>query len=122
VVTGAYISVAGAALVARPSATLRLLFPVDAGITEPWTRLLGLLCLTFGSYYLFPAWLEHRGVLPPPLAFYSATVVGRAALAAGLAALVAFGGFPPGVLLLAALNALGAASMHLALSADSTEL
>lgn len=116
-VTGTYISFAGAALVARPSATLRLLF-ADAGITEPWTRLLGLLCLTFGSYYLYPAWLEHRGVLPPPLAFYSATVVGRAGLAVGLAALVAVGGFPPGLLLLAALNAFGAGSMHLALRAD----
>ena len=97
-VTGAYISVAGAALLAAPLRTLGLLFACD-GITPAWVRVFGVLCLTFGSYYGGAAALEARGA-PPPTAFYSSTIFGRLALAFAFAALVATGSFPQRGLLL----------------------
>jgi hypothetical protein len=92
VFTGAYISLAGAALLAAPLRTLGLLFACD-GITAAWIRVFGILCGTFGSYYLGAAALEARGAAPPR-AFYRATVAGRLALCAAFCALVAGGGFP----------------------------
>ena len=97
-VTGAYISVAGVALLAAPLRALVLLFSCE-GITAGWTRVFGVLCLTFGSYYGGAAALEARGA-PPPVAFYASTVFGRVMLAALFAGLVACGLFPqPGLLL-----------------------
>jgi hypothetical protein len=97
-VTGAYISVAGVALLAAPHRALGLLFTTE-GISAAWTRVFGVLCLTFGSYYGGAAALEARGA-PPPVAFYASTVFGRVALAALFAVLVAGGLFPqPGLLL-----------------------
>ena len=97
-VTGAYISVAGVALLAAPLRALGLLFSCE-GISPPWTRVFGVLCLTFGSYYGGAAALEARGA-PPPVAFYASTVFGRVTLAALFAGLVACGLFPqPGLLL-----------------------
>ena len=91
-VTGAYISLAGGALLAAPLRTLSLLFACD-GITSSWVRVFGVLCLTFGSYYAGAAMLEARGAAPP-VAFYRATVGGRLALAAAFAVLVVTGAFP----------------------------
>jgi hypothetical protein len=101
-VTGAYISLAGVCLLAAPLRTLGLLFACD-GITPAWVRVFGVLCLTFGSYYLGAATLEARGAAAP-VAFYRATVAGRVALCAAFTALVLGGGFPqPGLLLVRAL-------------------
>ena len=97
-VTGAYISLAGAALLAAPLRTLGLLFTCE-GITPAWVRVFGVLCLTFGSYYGGAAALEARGA-PPPTAFYASTVFGRLALAVSFAALVAAGLFTQRGLLL----------------------
>jgi len=100
--TGAYISAAGACLLAAPLRTLGLLFTTCSGesaISAPWVRVLGVLCLTFGSYYVGSAALESRGA-DPPVAFYRSTVFGRLALAAAFAALVATGLFPQRALLL----------------------
>ena len=145
--TGAYISLAGACLLAAPLRTLGLLFDVSSsgGITAPWVRVLGVLSATFGAYYLGAAALEARGVAPP-IAFYRSTVCGRLALCAAFALLVATGAFPQrGLLLvrctrrrgardlrafppdagspscrqLGAVNAAGAAAMHLALRSDA---
>jgi hypothetical protein len=145
--TGAYISLAGACLLAAPLRTLSLLFACD-GITPAWVRVFGVLCLTFGSYYVGAASLEARGA-PAPVAFYRATVAGRVALCAAFTALVLGGGFPQPALLvvrapaharvytrgcvvlrvcltacalcaqLGAVNAAGAAAMHFALRRDT---
>jgi hypothetical protein len=97
-VTGAYISLAGCALLAAPLQTLGLLFACD-GITAAWVRVFGVLCCTFGSYYGGAAALEARGHAAP-VAFYRATVAGRVALASAFGALVLGGGFPQRGLLL----------------------
>ena len=97
-VTGAYISVAGVALLVAPHRALGLLFSTE-GISAAWSRVFGVLCLTFGSYYGGAAALEARGA-PPPTAFYASTVFGRLALAVAFAALVAAGLFTQRGLLL----------------------
>lgn len=73
----------------------------------------GVLFATFGWQYLGAALGDKHGL--GALGFYRATVWSRACLAVVFSALVALGESPAGLLVLAGLNAIGAASMHLAL-------
>jgi hypothetical protein len=93
-----------------------------------WARVGGLVAVTFGAYYAAvyvgeAAAAAGRGgaaaaaVSPVALAFYTAPVWARAALALALAA-VAAAGEVKGVYLLAAANGAGAASMAWALRRD----
>lgn len=73
----------------------------------------GVLCVLFGSYYLGAAWGERqaRGLQ----GFYESTIVGRVFLVVAFALLVAAGQVGPGLLLLAAVNLVGAGNMALQL-------
>lgn len=113
--TGLYALAAGAALIAAPAATLAAIAPVAAAtVPAGWVRLGGLILATFGAQYALASWhdREKRGGAD---AFYRASVPSRLALAAGLAALVAYGQVEKGVIVLAVLNATGALSMRRAL-------
>lgn len=128
-VTGAYISVVGAALLVAPLRCVGLLFCTE-GVSAAWARLLAVLCLAFGSYYGGAALLETRGCAVP-VAFYQSTVAGRVVLCTILCTLYATGLFPLSssalpaplpVCLLAGTNALGAAAMHFALKRDAANV
>ena len=73
----------------------------------------GTLAALFGSYYAGAALDDAEG--RTPVRFYQSTVLGRLALSLAFAGLVALRLCDPGLLLLAAANALSAAAMHLSL-------
>ena len=98
-VFGIYLAVLGAGLFVSPDAMLALFRQPPA--QEPWLRVLGLVSLVLGFYYVAAA----RADLTP---FFRATLLGRGVGAVGFAAMVALGVLPAFVLLMAALDGIGA--------------
>jgi hypothetical protein len=96
---GLYLASLGAALAIAPDAMLALFGQGPSH--EPWLRLLGLVSLVLGSYYIGAA----RAELTP---FFRMTLYGRAAGCVGFAATVGAGWAPRFVLLIAALDGAGA--------------
>jgi len=130
-VTGAYATVAGLALCAAPRSVLGLLFAEAATLPRGWIRVGGVLFACFGLQYLLAGLASARGwwglqadvggdASRTARAFYAASIPSRLFLAAAFAAVVAAGEVGPALLLLSALNAVGAAAMWRALR--STEL
>lgn len=89
-----------------------LLFDPQA-VPAGWVRVGGVLFALIGWQYLGTASGDPQGL--GPLGFYLSTVWSRMALVCAFCALVMTGQAPPGLLVLAALNLAGAASMALAL-------
>jgi hypothetical protein len=96
---GLYLACLGAGLAIAPDAMLALFGQGPSH--EPWLRLLGLVSLVLGSYYIGAA---RAGLTP----FFRMTLYGRAAGCVGFAACVAAGWAPRFVLLIAALDGAGA--------------
>jgi hypothetical protein len=97
---GIYLVVLGTGLLLAPDFMLGLFGRPPT--TEPWLRVVGLVALVLGTYYTAAA----RGGVA---AFFGWTVKGRAFGAAVLALLVVKGIAPMFVLLMAAIDAAGAA-------------
>ncbi len=96
---GAYLVPTGAALALAPA---WILLPL--GLPAPqevWVRVLGLVVLALAAYYIQAARQEMRG-------FAEASVPVRMVVAAGFAALVLAGGWPPVLLLFGAVDLMGA--------------
>eukprot|EP00192_Tetraselmis_astigmatica_P002157 CAMPEP_0117690504 /NCGR_PEP_ID=MMETSP0804-20121206/25163_1 /TAXON_ID=1074897 /ORGANISM="Tetraselmis astigmatica, Strain CCMP880" /LENGTH=988 /DNA_ID=CAMNT_0005503557 /DNA_START=93 /DNA_END=3058 /DNA_ORIENTATION=+ len=110
-ITGAYISLAGLLLMAAPVTVFGLLFDASK-IAAGWIRVFGVICVTFGSYYIGSALGDIRG---RDNSFYISTVVGRLFLVVSLCIIVARQELQPSLLILAAVNLLGAFTMWLAL-------
>lgn len=96
---GFYLALLGSGLATAPDAMLAIFRQPPAH--EPWLRLMGIVSLVLGGYYIGAA----RSELKP---FFRMTVFGRAAGCAGFAACVGAGWAPSFVLLIAALDGLGA--------------
>ncbi|GLI67601.1 hypothetical protein VaNZ11_011843 [Volvox africanus] len=110
--TGTYAVIISIALMLAPKQTFGLLFgaePVPLG----WIRVGGVLFTLIGWQYLGTALADRKG--QGALGFYRTTVWSRVALALAFALLVATGQLPATLLVLAAINLLGALSMHVAL-------
>ena len=111
--TGAYIGAVGLALLVAPAATFSILFKA-ADITSAWIRVFGVLCVTFGAYYVGTPLYELRGFGAE--SFYRSTVLGRAFVFASLCVLAAFERRARvGLIALGVINALSASVMHRAL-------
>ena len=111
--TGAYIGAVGLALLVAPAATFSILFNA-ADITSAWIRVFGVLCVTFGAYYVGTPLYELRGFGAE--SFYRSTVLGRAFVFASLCVLAAFERRARvGLIALGVINALSASVMHRAL-------
>ena len=111
--TGAYIGAVGLALLVAPAATFSILFNA-ADITSAWIRVFGVLCVTFGAYYVGTPLYELRGFGAE--SFYRSTVLGRAFVFALLCVLAAFERRARvGLIALGVINALSASVMHRAL-------
>ncbi|KXZ49094.1 hypothetical protein GPECTOR_23g26 [Gonium pectorale] len=82
-------------------------------VAAGWIRVGGILFALIGWQYLGTAWGDSQG--QGAQGFYRATILSRVALSAGFGLLVARGEAPAGLLVLAGLNLVGAASMWLAL-------
>jgi len=108
--TGCYIGLAGLCLLAAPDRVFSILFD-PAGMTPGWVQVLGALCVVFGIYYVGAGFNDQT-------AFFYATVFGRIFLFFTFAALVALQVAEATLLLLGAVNLLGAASMFVALRRD----
>jgi hypothetical protein len=116
--TAAYITALGAALLAAPLTCLGAAF--GAGATLPsagWARVGGVLAALFGFYYAGAALDDSAG--RRPLAFYAATVWGRAFLSAAFAAIAATDAALRPLVLLAVVNAAGAWALARAVGADA---
>jgi hypothetical protein len=96
---GAYLALLGAGLFAVPNVMLALFRQPPT--QEPWLRVLGLVSLGLGYYYVSAA----RAEATP---FFRATVRGRAAGAIVFAVLALSGLAPRFILLMAGLDAAGA--------------
>ena len=96
---GVYLAMLGAGLLTSPNRMLALFGQPPTA--EPWLRVLGLVSLVLGLYYVSAA----RGEVTP---FFRSTIWGRGIGAAVLAALVVSKTAPAFVLLMAALDGLGA--------------
>ena len=96
---GLYLAILGGGVALAPDAMLALFGQPPAH--EPWLRLLGVVSLVLGGYYIGAA----RGELTP---FFRMTLYGRAAGCAGFAACVGLGWAPRFVLLIAAIDGAGA--------------
>ena len=113
-VTGIYIAAAGLALLIRPAQVFGLLFSIE-GITDPWIRVFGTLCVAFGTYYWGTAFGDWHGMGAD--AFYISTIFGRVFIFAVFCAMVATGRFTePALLLLGLINFVGALFMMHALN------
>lgn len=111
--TGAYIGAVGFALLVAPEATFSIVFSA-AEITSAWIRVFGVLCVTFGAYYIGTPLYELRGCGVE--SFYRSTVLGRVFVFAALCALAAFERRARiGLIALGVINALSASVMHRAL-------
>ncbi|HEX2779212.1 MAG TPA: hypothetical protein VHM30_06925 [Gemmatimonadaceae bacterium] len=98
-VFGLYAVLAGLGLILVPATVLGLLgFPPTA---DGWVRVVGVLAVCVGAYHVVAA----RNELQP---YLRASVPVRIGFAAGLAALVGTGRMPRALLLLAAVDLLGA--------------
>ena len=98
-VFGIYLTALGAGLFVSPDAMLAIFRQPPTH--EPWLRVLGLVSLVLGFYYIAAA----RADLTP---FFRATLLGRGVGAVVFAAMVAVGIVPAFVLLMAAFDGLGA--------------
>eukprot|EP00884_Botryococcus_braunii_P020561 jgi/Botrbrau1/7189/Bobra.0300s0019.1 len=121
-VTGAYISLAGLALMLAPLTCFQIFFNPE-GASKGWIRVGGMLASLFGFYYLGAAhgdWASGGGAAAVRAleGFYLATVVGRVTLFVVFVAIVAAKEVGVGLLLPAVANLLGAASMWFALRAQ----
>jgi len=96
---GAYLALLGVGLLASPNLMLALFGQPPTA--EPWLRVLGLVSLVLGLYYISAA----RGEVTP---FFRSTIWGRGIGAVVLAALVVAKTAPAFVLLMAVLDGLGA--------------
>jgi hypothetical protein len=96
---GAYLAVLGAGLLASPNTMLALFGQPPT--QEPWLRVLGLVSLVLGLYYVSAA----RGEVTP---FFRSTLWGRGIGALVMAALVVAKMAPAFILLMAAADGLGA--------------
>ncbi|GAX77636.1 hypothetical protein CEUSTIGMA_g5079.t1 [Chlamydomonas eustigma] len=128
--TGSYASVAGCALTFFPTQTFGLLFNLQE-VTSGWIRVGGILFTLIGLQYLGAALGDIMAIAitaksveaaeaaetNPRLSysFYEATVWSRLLLAAGFSVVVAVGEAPLSLLVLAAINVVGALSMAMAL-------
>ncbi|KAG2429964.1 hypothetical protein HYH02_013915 [Chlamydomonas schloesseri] len=110
--TGTYAVVFGLALCLAPQQVFGLLFAAET-VSSGWIRVGGILFTLIGWQYLGTAGGDRAGL--GALGFYRATVWSRLALSAAFGLLVAIGESPLGLLVLSAMNLVGAASMHLAL-------
>ena len=108
---GVYLAVLGLGLALAPNAMLALFRQPPT--SEPWLRILGIVACVLGGYYLAAA----RG---DAVVFFRASVWGRAVGAAAFAGLVACGIAPKFVLLMAALDAAGAAWTRAALGSSAS--
>lgn len=100
--TGVYITSLGLAVLVAPVTTFGLLFDAST-VPQGWVRVGGVLMTLFGSYYLGAALDDAEGRYPRH--FYATTILGRLALSAAFAVLVATQQCPPALLWLAAANA-----------------
>ena len=113
IVTGSYIGIVGVALLLCPRTVFSVLFSAF-DISSVWIRVFGVLCVTFGSYYLGAPLFESKGL---PYAFYRATVLGRAWVCASLFAVALLERQAQlGLILLGIINALSAFAMHRAIA------
>ena len=113
-VTGVYIAAAGLALLIRPAQVFGLLFSIE-GITDPWIRVFGTLCVAFGTYYWGTAFGDWHGMGAE--GFYVSTIAGRVFIFVTFCAMVATGRFTePALLLLGLINFVGALLMMHALN------
>ncbi|GIL57252.1 hypothetical protein Vafri_12509 [Volvox africanus] len=110
--TGTYAVIISIALVLAPKQTFGLLFGAEP-VPPGWIRVGGVLFNLIGWQYLGTALADRKG--QGALGFYRTTVWSRVALAVAFALLVATGQLPATLLVLAAINLLGALSMHIAL-------
>eukprot|EP00897_Mesotaenium_endlicherianum_P006197 jgi/Mesen1/5605/ME000282S04759 len=113
--TGLYIGGAGLAAIVAPKTIFGLLFDVRV-MTPGWIRVLGVLALLYGIYFLGTARGEMLGM--GARGFYLATVVGRMVLFFAFCGFVACGTVQISLLVLALLNLVGALSMLWALRAE----
>jgi xanthosine utilization system XapX-like protein len=97
---GVYLIALGSGLLIAPNAMLALFRQPPTA--EPWLRVLGLVAAVLGGYYVAAGWSGTT-------AFFRWSVHGRMVGAVGFAALVALRIAPAFVLLMAALDAAGAA-------------
>lgn len=116
-VTGSYAMVAGGALTLAPKTTLGLLFRDAAVLPAGWIQVGGILFTLIGMQYLGCAVHQYLGAGRD--AFYHASVWSRLYLAAAFAALVALKRSEAMLLVLSALNIVGALSMWRALGQRS---
>ena len=98
-VFGIYLMVLGAGLIASPDTMLALFRQPPTH--EPWLRVLGLVSAVLGFYYIGAA---RHGLTP----FFRSTIWGRGIGAVAFTAMVALEILPSFVLLMAALDGLGA--------------
>lgn len=113
IVTGSYISIVGLALLLCPRVVFSILFSAF-DISSVWIRVFGVLCVTFGSYYLGAPLFESKGL---PYAFYRATVLGRVWVCASLVVVALLERHAQfGLILLGTINAISAFAMHRAIA------
>ena len=119
-VTGAYIAAVGACLLVAPVRSFSVLFDASS-IATHWIRVFGVLCVTFGVYYLDTARGDGGGGGGgggggAAMSFYRATVRGRAFVALALASIaMTTPSARVGLSLLAFVNAVSAGVMQRAL-------
>lgn len=106
---GIYLLVLGTGLLAAPNTLLALFRQLPT--QEPWLRVVGLVVLVLGLYYVSAAREQVA-------AFFRWTLWGRSLAVAVLVVLVAVGIAPAFVLILGAIDLLCAAWTFLALQAD----
>ncbi len=110
---GVYVAIAGAGFLFIPN-TMLPLFRLPT-TTEVWIRVIGLLVLIVGYYYMYCA---RANAIP----FIQVTIQGRIAFFIGLIALVVMGFSAPGLLLIGFVDTLGAFWTWWALRADQRSL
>jgi hypothetical protein len=98
-VFGWYFLAIGAVLAVVPNALLSVLRIAPTG--EPWIRILGVVVMILGLYYLAAARENNVG-------FFRWTTIGRAVVLPAFVALVFFAGAPPATILFGVIDAAGA--------------
>ncbi|DBA85210.1 TPA: hypothetical protein ACH3X2_005916 [Trebouxia sp. C0005] len=111
--TGAYILVAGLALIVFPLLTFGLLFDPRL-LPVGWIRVGGVLASLYGFYYLGTGYVDRQSHQASQ-GFYQATVWGRLFLFAAFSIIVWRREVERTLLIPAVINLLGALTMHLAL-------
>jgi hypothetical protein len=109
-VFGVYLASAGAGFFVAPGVVLPILGL--AAPTDVWIRVVGILTVILGMYFVYCAQPEQRR-------FFQATVIARLMFFSGVASLVLFGLAPPLLLLFGLVDLAGAAWTQLALRATA---